>query len=112
MNKSQHTPGPWQFVAIPRQDHEDGSVTVPHFRVDGDGWEGLYTDSMMPVGIDEREANARLIAAAPELLSATQGLLLWLADETIARRLEGREDCGPVKAALAAIAKARGEQVP
>lgn len=67
-HENRHTPGPWKFIDVPRQDNDDGSVTVRHFRVDGDGWEGIYEDTMLPVGLDEREANARIIAAAPELL--------------------------------------------
>lgn len=103
-----HTPGPWKFVLVPRQDHEDGSVTFPHFRVDGDGFEGIYTDTMLPVGPDEREANARLISAAPDLLEAAQEaldelILCWgasIIDTDTKRAIDGLRK---------AIAKARGE---
>ena len=96
---TKHTPGPWELVSR--------------------GWNGQFI-----YGIDERakgrrfiaevdlnydgaEANARLIAAAPELLAA---LRLMLAGT--------QEDCGKicmpsenaVRSAFAAIAKATGEQ--
>lgn len=98
MTQEKHTPAPW--------------VKNGDFIESQDGYWicALDTEPIHKIDYGETEqANARLIAAAPELLEAAQGLLLWIADETIKRRLEGREDCAPVKAALAAIAKARGE---
>ena len=52
------------------------------------------------------EANAQLLAAAPELLEALQGLLSF-AEEVEQKMLVGDEGClWPVEAARAAIAKA------
>ena len=61
-NETKHTPGPWQ---VGRQDH------VGDWQIQS-GAEGGYgvVACTMPVGIDNPKANARLIAAAPELLDA------------------------------------------
>lgn len=66
-----HTPGPWVFAygSVYREDtlHDESSIRIalmdrnePH---------------TMPT---ERDANARLIAAAPELLSMLRQIDLWL----------------------------------
>ncbi|WP_041862712.1 hypothetical protein [Bordetella petrii] len=58
-----------------------------------------------------QEANARLIAAAPELLDALESLLPMLADwhDEFPDHVGDKE--GPaIKAARAAIAKAKGER--
>jgi hypothetical protein len=51
------------------------------------------------------DANARLIAAAPELLEALKGMMEW------ARRVKGSNPGPEVFEASAAIAKATGEEV-
>ena len=57
------------------------------------------------MGESERDANARLIAAAPELLSALQGMMEW------ARRVKGCNPGPEPAAAHDAIAKATGESI-
>jgi hypothetical protein len=70
MNEVKHTPGPWTLEeSTPGQGfHEirgsDGSCVV----APDDGWDSNYRD------YDARLANARLIAAAPDLLSALKEL--------------------------------------
>jgi hypothetical protein len=54
--------------------------------------------------LDDTDANARLIAAAPELLAALEALLATPMISTLPNI-----GYGPVDAARAAIAKARGE---
>jgi hypothetical protein len=90
MSGAGHTPGPW-----------DGQINVCHisgsdFQI---GW--LNTDN--PDRKAEGQANARLIAAAPELLKALD-LLLAIAEMTTF------SDQYPAQCELAraAIAKARG----
>lgn len=89
---SGHTPGPW-FVSGPfigPRLSPDSGILLKAARISGD-----ETDA-------ECIANARLIAAAPELLVALEGLLG--ATEEI-----GYVHYGPYRAAArAAIAKARG----
>jgi hypothetical protein len=71
---SKHTPGPWIFIeggplegdtVITTQDRMNGDI-IPIVDMDTD-YEG-------EIGI-EQEANAKLIAAAPELLAVCQGVL-------------------------------------
>ena len=59
---SKHTPGPW------RQAGEDIFGA-------NDWWVAVATRDCTSKGSDEPEANARLIAAAPELLEALQSLV-------------------------------------
>jgi hypothetical protein len=59
---------------------------------------GLNRDNLAAHIIFEQEANARLIAAAPELLEALEALVDALVNEAIL----------PVDRARTAIAKARG----
>lgn len=91
--RAAHTPGPWSCYLNDEQGfdvyQDDGSGN-------GDGVPCLPGDP-------QSSANAHLIAAAPELLSALEGLLPegWG---------DGTMDHMPgVLAARAAIAKARGE---
>jgi hypothetical protein len=83
--KSQHTPGPWTRGQRGIEAH----ITEP---------EDFY---LHICSIDPDNANARLIAAAPELLEACQGLLDMITDN----RLHGPE----VYQASDAIKKAKGE---
>lgn len=94
---SQYTPGPWLF-----EDNRDGTFSVwtrqPHIgtlvTVHDEDMNGAY-----PV-----EANAKLIAAAPDLFEALSEFLeLYETDEGC---IELPQYC----AATAAIAKARGDQ--
>jgi len=88
---TKHTPGPW---SINRYDTYDKDIVIrePGVRVDFDD-----------VDQDEQEANARLIAAAPELLEALNAMMDGY-DESYT------QDQPPNKAARAAIAKATGKE--
>jgi hypothetical protein len=97
---SKHTPGPWKTVARNYPIADTG---------DYDGcWEVLTGDPKKPIvqiwgDSDEDEANARLIAAAPDLLEALRRLL----DSGDVRDAAEK---GALAAARAAIAKAEGQQ--
>lgn len=83
MSKTAHTPGPWicsDGDIVPANDESDPIVT-------------LY--------LDTSDANARLIAAAPDLLDALENL-------TIAIGM-GWDLDGVVEVSRAAIARAKGE---
>jgi len=83
----QHTPGPWEF--LPPEDGCCGAIITKT------GW-------VCDFDVSPSEANARLIAAAPDLLEA-----LKEADEDFER--EGFDPEGPYRAHIrAAIAKATG----
>ena len=76
MSKAKCTPGPWVVYYFPSEDTEDGNAeTAIQCGADENGEEGatLATINRWSYGDDspteESEANARLIAAAPDLLS-------------------------------------------
>lgn len=127
---SKHTPGPWTIGAtdLPRT-FSDGWIDSGGFRIDANGIEQLCyvwnASNRLPpdgspqetgprFGDDRSDANARLIAAAPDLLEALKLILPYAEDHC---------DSGPdgstwksgkqltaIAAADAAIAKATGEQ--
>jgi hypothetical protein len=63
---TQHTPGPWELRHSPRHGY---------FFIDYPQQEGSATLTKL----DCEEADARLIAAAPELLKALQGIMVGVA---------------------------------
>lgn len=81
-----HTPGPWKFEG---PTNTIRSVPANYWLATMDSWDGAVDNA----------ANARLIAAAPDLLEALQGVL------RVADRKTAEFD-----AARAAIAKATGER--
>ena len=79
----QHTPGPWSY-GFPKLDgtelrEADCQVSAAGFLVANVLHGGIYPAE--PHGSAVREANARLIASAPEMLNALRGLL---ADDDVA----------------------------
>jgi hypothetical protein len=96
---SQHTPGPWFVVNIGADDEPMMSVKAARIA----GQEPRHEVAICATGDSPQEmedANARLIAAAPELLEALEMLM----DEATTD-----QNLAAIKA-LAAIAKARGEE--
>jgi hypothetical protein len=95
---SKHTPGPWRVEAV------DAEGTLVYHRVMSAGYRvaGVYTiRGGRGLSREESDANAHLIAAAPEMLAALEGILnIGHTPDTweVAHRI-GR----------AAIAKAKGE---
>jgi hypothetical protein len=101
MDKPGYTPGPWRIFT-----NTDGSKLIGIGELTGDGiadcgfglWRG---------GEAEAIANARLIAAAPDLVEALQNILLCPA---ILDELNGdNETNNAVAKARAALSKALGE---
>lgn len=99
-----HTPGPWAY-------DEDSSEVYSEADGYGTGWIALVKgndDAGVSFPETMRLANARLIAAAPELLAALMGVA-----DGCEYRLRKGEDSGD-RAALrlcrAAIAKATGKE--
>lgn len=67
--KTQFTRGPWRVESSQSQEVDALSISV--FHPDGSyDWKEFITVWKHPRRIEEAEANARLIAAAPELLYA------------------------------------------
>ncbi len=84
------TPGEWQHILTP--------MGWPAIEADGEKRIATLRDSSPSITMEEDEANARLIAAAPDLLNALQ----WL--------LSAHVGDGPLpELAREAIAKALGE---
>jgi hypothetical protein len=97
---SKHTPGPWYIEGgylICTDDLEIGAVSSVDRGDDGKWCHGEAT-----------KANARLIAAAPELLQACASIMVSIASKT--KYLEGCDcaDCQSIRLVYAAIAKAEG----
>ncbi len=118
MNISKHTPGPWVVIER-RHPYKDGSKAHIERNIytewDHPQLKDKYPIVCTSVGVGMKgekaihfahidEANARLIAAAPELLEALAGLVgcIDYGSDNPTLKLE---------AARAAIAKANGEQV-
>ena len=64
MSETKHTPGPWK----PSTDYRLRSIDIVPWNAQGESIAKIKTG--MPTGDGEAIANARLIAAAPELLAA------------------------------------------
>lgn len=94
MKQPKHTPGPWVAEIIENHSNEiwAGRINVASIREQG-------VNSGHP---NEYEPNARLIAAAPELLEALEYLVYRLTEHSACSE-------GDVQKAQLAIAKARGE---
>ena len=75
--KSKHTPGPWKvfnskYADKPGIETDDETFSVVVF---GKISESCGVDGRTE---DEKQANAKLIAAAPDLLEALQAIVNWL----------------------------------
>ena len=98
-----HTPGPWEFVfdvaytsgQHPEPDYEYARISSDkRFNI-----AKIYPDS------EEWRANARLIAAAPDLLAALETVMPW-ASKAVADHYNQKQGKRALDIARAAIAKA------
>ena len=99
MEKQQHTPGPWAYI-VP-----DGHV-VRHPQIYSDFGPVANATWLGENKLDQLKANARLIAAAPDLLEAL-GEIVSAADGDRWSQLDA-----DLRKARAAIAKATGGLKP
>jgi len=101
MSKTKHTPGPWRFYDTYPNDGEYAEVFGP--------WGPDYHDRI-PVCGPNAIPDARLIAAAPDLLAALREAIRYL------HGYEGEMCCdsghGALLVAQQAIAKAEGRILP
>jgi hypothetical protein len=105
MSETKHTPGPWDYSAkLSASENHRGFRIWEH----GDSW--VLAD-VMPMDEDGKqgEANARLIAAAPELLEALQECKQLLDMVLCVSGGLPPEANGPAAKALAAVRKATGQ---
>ena len=97
MSKPNHTPGPWEHTG-------QGDIVGKEDNGYGLGYVDVCSVYLRTVR-GRTNANARLIAAAPELLAALRGMLAL--DEEHHQRVQVDDDvCAEVQAARDAIAKA------
>ena len=99
MAQATHTPGPWLLDGdkiCTSRDNEIARITRY----------GAWLDAGTPYGLDNPigHANARLIAAAPDLLAALEALI----DDALALGLADSHLSGSAIEARAAITKAKG----
>ena len=84
MKKLNHTPGPWIKLNVTDVFTNLGAVRSDGLKADNnDGWQiadcdmgvTFCEDGTFPLTYEEKEANACLISAAPEMLEALVGVL-------------------------------------
>jgi hypothetical protein len=102
MADAKHTPGPWTYVENIEACYAFGT---------NEGWEVGNADEQVGLAfVPGREANARLIAAAPDLLAALEALVAQALDYEKVNNLApnlGRTYCwDTVERAVKVIAKA------
>lgn len=95
--KAKHTPGPWVFIDDPSGIKTALELIVHPDADDAGGDSILYHGADWPVS----EANARLIAAAPDLLLALQMMERFVGGPRMPKYLQD-----PYRMAVAAIKKA------
>ena len=107
MSRTEHTPGPWRFWDR-GEDYTNSLIT------DASGASGIAhligRIRGNDVTIPEMRANARLIAAAPELLEALREMRCWIGNGKPAAKMGATCETlsGALDLADAAIAKAEG----
>jgi hypothetical protein len=101
MNKTQHTPGPWHVL----HQYTDRRV-FPIGEDNGDGSHTIIAEANSLGGTEENwGANARLIAAAPDLLAKLQNMVAVFNQKEI----DPLAAFVAIEQARAALAKAQGE---
>lgn len=98
--EAKHTPGPWYFGEDGRYVRESGSDVAIAYVEDDDGHPDPEHARPLP-----RDANARLIAAAPDLLAFAERVVAKFKPATFIDNVLTLAD---FDAARAAIARARG----
>lgn len=107
-----HTPGPWKAVKVGNTKVTQAVIADTQY-----GFHLIATTHPIPIeNTGRQEENARLIAAAPELLEALEAIRREpqgcpMCDAGVLRNKDKNHwpDC-PYEMARAAIAKARGEE--
>ncbi len=104
---TKHTPGPW------RTEREGFSTVYVEARIDGGLIQEVAACGPTEAGLEQQEANASLIAAAPDLLEALKEMVAGDAEAIEEAQALGvpfpEEMLATFKKARAAIARATGE---
>lgn len=101
MSNTKHTPGPWHVGRVATTQGQHFAITSPN----GDHIATIGEAINSHNGSGNAYVNARVIAAAPELLEALQNLTKW-ANVAACDREPGSILDQNIEAARAAIAKA------
>lgn len=101
MTQAKHTPGPWTYEPVAANPKEGISIWAAQALGRNSNIVRCY--ALDQIGIEGAEANARLIAAAPELLASLDECL-----EVVAECCNCLLNTPELARAIAAIAKARG----
>lgn len=100
---SKHTPGPWSIEQFCHPYRETGDVTVTSYTKTHHNPLRIGRAYNI-IGRDETMSNARLIAAAPDMLEAIKKMLTQFADH--AQYDDEGFDTSAIESAIAAVAKA------
>lgn len=103
---TKHTAGPWTCSVSKEVEREDEFSVVLAFDGNGNALEICTLEGKSPYSVSEGQANAYLIAAAPELLDALNSFPMLLSPATTAwgKQVQEWQD-----KALPAVAKAEGK---
>uniref|UniRef100_A0A6M3LI58 Uncharacterized protein n=1 Tax=viral metagenome TaxID=1070528 RepID=A0A6M3LI58_9ZZZZ len=104
-DESKHTPGPWTHIPRARDGHAD-RIAKGHSEFISVGCPHAETPILDYPHDNEQTANAKLIAAAPELLYALREIVSQIDQGGSGGKVFSRDAC--IAAARAAIAKAEG----
>lgn len=104
---SKHTPGPWSAEGVTSEADHD---IVLGYDIPGQGCPIMlatvfsdHEDDNYPITLQQANANAKLIASAPDLLAALQAMVKW------EQCRPGGFPCPHLEQANAAISQALGE---
>ncbi|WP_404927116.1 hypothetical protein [Mesorhizobium sp. ORM16] len=103
MSEAKHTPGPWRIDA-----GYEGLVIIgkPAWKRSGE-WCIATLDDLLGDHDDEAQANARLIAAAPDMLAALQAIVAKFDPAALVEKdLPHSDLADEMQAAFAAISRA------
>jgi len=96
-NKHKHTPGPWKLNSLDSGTNDDGTIIGPNNTV--------ITADIFGRNAEEAEANAHLIEAAPDMLTALKAIHAAYNSGDV-----GWDEVGKlIDKSYGAIAKAEGE---
>jgi hypothetical protein len=107
MTERKHTPGPWEAY-----DAAAYGTLITCGSLTGQGHRIAYVHLYRDLSVETYAANARLIAAAPELLEALEAVLYWaelIAGDTTDKEAAANEEAS-IALARAAITKATGDK--
>ncbi len=103
---TKHTPGPWKFKTAANGDNGISAYDT-----------GIFAEAFADIrhagenNRDEALANARVIAAAPDLLLKGKHLAVKLA-EVYRAAGQSPKDCQAIREWMEAVAKAEGQSCP